>query len=125
DITPPIQPNLEYDIDPKAAWALRHLDMYPVEVNKADFDTLIRVPGIGITYAKRIIEARKHCTITHDILKKMRVPLKRCIYFIICNGKYKGGNVLFQTNIRHYLSTDLEQISIYNSLTADEKDSCE
>ena len=53
DITPEIQPNLENDVDPKSSWALRHLDMYPVEVNKADYETLIRVPGIGITYAKK------------------------------------------------------------------------
>ena len=87
------------------------MDMYPIEVNKADFNTLIRVPGIGITYAKRIIEARRHCIVTHDILKKMRVSLKRSIYFITCNGQYKGGNILFSPNIRNALTTRHEQLS--------------
>lgn len=119
DVTPESEPFLQQDIDPKAAWALRHMDLYPVEVNKADFDTLIRVPGIGLTYAKRIIEARKHCIITHDILKKMRVSLKRSVYFITCNGQYKGGNVLFSPNIRAMLVTGKDQLSIYNSLTND------
>ena len=120
DITPELYPNLESDIDPKSAWALRHIDMYPVEVNTADYDTLIRIPGVGITYAKKIIEARKHCVITHDVLKKMRVSLKRAAYFITCNGQYKGGNALDSYNIRDYLTTGYEQISILDSLAADD-----
>jgi len=119
DVTPESDPNLESDLDPKSAWALRHLDLYPVEVNKADFDTLIRVPGIGITYAKKIIEARKHCVISHDVLKKMRVSLKRAAYFITCDGQYKGGGVLDAENIRDYLTTGHEQLSIFDSLAAD------
>jgi predicted DNA-binding helix-hairpin-helix protein len=117
DVTPTEQPFLEVDIDPKASWALRHLDMYPVEVNRADYETLIRVPGIGITYAQKILEARKHCIITHDVLKKMRVSLKRCIYFITCNGQYMGGKILSSLNIRDYMITCTEQLSIFNSLT--------
>lgn len=123
DITPESYPNLESDIDPKAAWALRHLDLYPVELNNADYDTLIRVPGIGVTYAKKIIEARRHCTITHDVLKKMRISLKRAVYFITCDGKYQGNNVLDSYNIREYLTSGYEQMSIFDSLTAD--DNCD
>lgn len=119
DVTPSEQPYLECDVDPKSSWALRHLDMYPVEVNKADYETLIRIPGIGITYAGRIIEARRHCIITHDILRKMHVSLKRSIYFITCNGAYKGGNVLSALNVRDYLTTGTDQLSIHDSLTAD------
>lgn len=119
DITPSEQPNLESDIDPKASWALRHLDLYPVEVNKADYESLIRVPGIGITYASKIIEARRHCTLTHDILRKMRVSLKRSNYFITCNGQYLGGNVLSAFNLRDYLTGSAAQLSIFSSLTAE------
>ncbi|MHB8962407.1 MAG: helix-hairpin-helix domain-containing protein [Saccharofermentanales bacterium] len=119
DIAPAEQPFLESDIDPKAGWALRHLDLYPVEINKADYESLIRVPGIGITYANKIIEARRHCTITHDILRRMRVSLKRCIYFITCNGQYRGGNVLSARNLRDYLTGGVAQLSIFNSLTAE------
>ncbi|OGO87871.1 MAG: hypothetical protein A2Y15_09050 [Clostridiales bacterium GWF2_36_10] len=124
DVTPDEEPFLQEDIDPKAAWALRHMDMYPVEVNKADYETLIRVPGIGITYAKKIIESRRHCTLTHDILKKMRVSLKRSIYFITCNGKYKGGNILSSPDIRNALVTGYAQMSISESLTDDQQISC-
>lgn len=116
DVTPESEPNLSEDIDPKAAWALRHLDMYPVEVNTADFDTLIRVPGIGLTYAKRILEARKHATITHELLTKMRIPLKRCVYFITCNGRYKGGNIELSPELRKALITGPDEMSINQSL---------
>lgn len=117
DVTPEAEPFLFEDIDPKAAWALRHLDMYPVEVNKADFDTLIRVPGIGLTYAKRILEARKHAAITHDLLTKMRIPLKRCVFFITCNGQYKDGNTVLSPEIRNALRTGPDEMSIGQSLS--------
>ncbi|MHC1694238.1 MAG: helix-hairpin-helix domain-containing protein [Eubacteriales bacterium] len=116
DVTPECYPFLEQDIDPKAAWALRHLSMYPVEVNKADYETLIRVPGIGITYARKIIEARRHCTLTHDILKKMKVSLKRSNFFITCAGKYMGGDVLDSPNVRDCLVTGEDRVSIAESL---------
>jgi predicted DNA-binding helix-hairpin-helix protein len=94
------------------------------EDKEAVFETLIRVPGIGITYAKRIMEARRHCIITHDILKKMRVSLKRSIFFITCNGKYMGGDVLFSADIRNTLATGHDELSINSSLTADEPNLC-
>ena len=90
--------------------------MYPIEINRADFDTLIRVPGLGITYAKRIMEARKYCIVTHEIMKKMKISLKRSNYFITCNGKYQGGNALFSPYIRSVLSANNGQISIFDSL---------
>lgn len=119
DVTPESEPNLQQDIDPKAAWALRHLNMYPIEINTADFDTLIRIPGIGITYAKKIIEARRYRIITHDLLKIMKVSLKKSIYFITCDGKYKGGNLLFTPDIRNVLTSGEQQLSIFDLFTAD------
>lgn len=119
DVTPESEPNLNEDIDPKAAWALRHMDVYPVELNKADYETLIRIPGIGLTYAKRIIEARRHCTITHDLLKKMRISLKRSIYFITCNGQYLGGNTIFTCDFKNVLKSGADELSISQSLTVD------
>lgn len=116
DVTPAEEPFLQEDIDPKAAWALRHMDMYPVEVNSADFDALIRVPGIGLTYANRIIAVRRHCVITHDILRRMRVPLKKCRYFITCAGKYEGGSMLFSESLRGCLVSGGNQMTITDSL---------
>lgn len=112
DVTPAEDPFLHRDLDPKAAWALRHMELYPVEVNKADFDTLLRVPGIGLTAAKKMIEARRYCTLTQDILKKMRIPLNRSRFFITCNGKYSGGFMLDSPDIRQILGTG--QLSFFD-----------
>ncbi len=116
DVTPEAAPFLEHDIDPKAAWALRHLDLYPVEINTADYETLIRVPGIGVTYAKKIIAARRCSKITNDILKQMRIALKRCKYFITCDGKYVAENLLDSPTLRNCLLSGSEDMSITESL---------
>lgn len=74
-------------LDPKCDWALGHLDQFPVEVASADYDTLLRVPGIGAKSASRIVKARRTGTLDYQALKGMGVVMKRAIYFIICNGK--------------------------------------
>ena len=73
--------------DPKCDWALRHLDMFPVEVNKAGYRTLLRVPGVGVTGARRICRARKFAKLTFDDLQKLGIVLKRALYFITCQGR--------------------------------------
>lgn len=110
DLASETHPNFEPDLDPKASWALRNLHLYPVEVNTAEYEMLIRIPGIGITYANRIIKARKHYKLSHDLLLKMGVSLKRAVYFITCNGKYNGGNLLGQPLLRSRLSDKPEQL---------------
>ncbi|MDR0326126.1 MAG: biotin synthase [Oscillospiraceae bacterium] len=90
EITPGEAPNLVSDFDPKAAWALRNLHLFPIEVNTSEYEMLIRVPGIGITYAKRILEARRRCRVTHDVLRKLGVSLKRGKHFLTADGKYTG-----------------------------------
>ena len=90
EIAPAEAPNLTYDFDPKAAWALRNMHLFPVEINTADYEMLIRIPGIGVTYAKRIIEARRQSRVTFDILEKLGVSLKRSRHFITAGGKYYG-----------------------------------
>lgn len=80
-------PNLNLKYDPKCDWAVRNLDMFPVEINKADYDTLLRVPGIGTISARKIMSARKIGSLGFDELKKMGVVLKRAQYFITCRGK--------------------------------------
>ncbi len=81
---------LEEEYDPKCAWALRHMDKFPVEVNAAPVETLVRVPGIGIRTAYRIREARKYTRLGYEDLKKMRVVLKRARHFITAGGKFYG-----------------------------------
>lgn len=81
------RPNFNELIDPKCDWAVRNLELFPVEINKADYYTLLRVPGIGTRSASRIIAARRHAKLSFGDIKKMGVVLKRAVYFITCNGK--------------------------------------
>lgn len=104
EILPEDSPDLSFDLDPKAAWAMRHLELFPVEVNTADYEMLIRVPGIGMTYAKRILQARRTHRLTHDLLRKMGISLKRARYFLTCSGKYAGGRLLDSPALRPLVS---------------------
>jgi predicted DNA-binding helix-hairpin-helix protein len=78
------------EFDPKCAWALKNMHLFPVEVNHAPLEMLLRVPGIGAKNAYKIIEARKYTKLTFESLTKMRVALKRAKHFITCNGKFFG-----------------------------------
>ena len=88
------RPNFNVYLDPKCEWALRHLEYFPVEINKATYQMLLRVPGIGVKSARRIIGARKSAALNFDALKRIGVVLKRAHYFITCNGK-----MMYQTKI--------------------------
>lgn len=81
------RPNFNIVLDPKCDWAVRHLECFPVEVNRADYYTLLRVPGIGVHSAKRICQARKSAILDFDDLRKLGVVLKRALYFITCKGR--------------------------------------
>ena len=74
-------------LDPKCDWALRHLECFPVEINQAPYEMLLRVPGIGVTGARRICQARRHTALGFEDLKKMGIVLKRALYFITCSGR--------------------------------------
>ncbi len=74
-------------LDPKCNWALRHLDVFPVEANTAKYELLLRVPGIGYRSAARIVKARRYGKLDFGDLKKMGVVLKRALYFLTCSGK--------------------------------------
>lgn len=81
------RPNFNVFLDPKADWAVRHLELFPVEVNRADYQTLLRVPGIGVKSARRIVQARRNGKLGFPELKKIGVVLKRALYFITCEGR--------------------------------------
>lgn len=80
-------PYLDMDVDPKCQWALRNMHLFPVEVNRANLMTLLRIPGVGNISARRIIQARRAGTLSYDALQRMGVVMKRAKYFITCNGK--------------------------------------
>lgn len=81
------RPNFNVLLDPKCDWALRHLEQFPVEINRADYAILLRVPGIGVKSARRILAARRCAQLDFSDLKKLGVVLKRAVYFITCSGK--------------------------------------
>ena len=84
-------PSFDTRVDPKCSWALAHLDFFPVEVNTADYETLLRIPGIGIVSAKRILKARRVSRLHIDDLKKLGVVMKRAQYFLTASGKMAEG----------------------------------
>ena len=97
------RPNFNVMFDPKADCALRHLECFPVEVNRADYRTLLRVPGLGVKSAQRIVRARRLGTLSFEDLKRMGVVLKRALYFITCNGR-----MLYHTKIEEdYIASNL------------------
>lgn len=80
-------PNFNVLMDPKCNWAVQHLELFPVEINRVEYEMLLRVPGIGYKSAARIVKARRIGVIRFEDLKKMGVVLKRALYFITCDGK--------------------------------------
>ncbi|MDR1506595.1 MAG: putative DNA modification/repair radical SAM protein [Treponema sp.] len=88
EIVPPETPFLDSALDPKTAWALRHLENFPVEIKNAAYDDLLRVPGIGAKSARRILEVRRSRPLNFDGLKRLGVALKRARYFITLGGSF-------------------------------------
>ena len=108
EIAPESHQNLTYDMDPKAAWALRNIHLYPIEVNNAEYEMLLRIPGIGTIYAQRIMKARKYCKVTHEVLRALGVSLKRSRHFLTCDGKFQGNKIGNINGYRRLLATPLE-----------------
>lgn len=107
------RPNFNEAIDPKCDWAVRHLDIFPVEVNTAPLDVLLRVPGIGPKSVDRILQARQYSKLNFEMLKKMGVVLKRAQYFITCCGKMLYSIPIEEQFIVHRL-TDAERSDVYS-----------
>lgn len=104
-------PFFDHQIDPKCNWAIQHLELFPVEINTAPVDVLLRVPGIGPTSVKKIINARRYTRITFEMLKKMRIVLKRAQFFITCNGKMLYNIPIEQRFIRNRL-IDVDSLDV-------------
>lgn len=123
DILTQDNPNFNLLLDPKADWAIRHINEFPKEINTCTYNDLLKIPGIGITSAKKIYLNRRNFKLTFNDLKKMGVSLKRAKYFITCNGKYFISPTLFKKN---FIETNLvienqikktdekEQLTLFN-----------
>ena len=114
-------PNLDPRLDPKCTWALRHLEFFPVEVNRADYEALLRVPGVGVRSARRILAARRVGPLTFEGLKRLGVVLKRAQYFLTCSGRpLTGLRVREDGLLRHLAALDaprepvMEQLSLFD-----------
>ncbi len=97
-------PNFTEDYDPKTDWALRNLDYFPVEINRADYEKLLRVPGIGVKSARKILTARRMHSLDFDDLKRIGITMKRAQYFITCKGKYSGQTAMEEHLLRPRLT---------------------
>lgn len=125
-------PNFNPILDPKCDWALRNIHQFPVEINTADYFSLLRIPGIGVISAKKIIRARREFLLDFDSLKKLGVVLKRAQYFITCKGKYfnavyKFNQNFIETNLIHQERNilpkpEFQQLSIFDSLPPTKED---
>ena len=107
-------PDFDLQLDPKTCWALRHPEVFPIEVNRASYHMLLRVPGIGVTSAKRICAARRQAFLSYDSLRRLGIVMKRAQYFITCKGKYYGPSLRPQ-ELRNRL-TATEQPQAYEMM---------
>jgi putative DNA modification/repair radical SAM protein len=106
EIVEPGQPFLDLDVDPKCGWALRHRDRFPVEVNAADYEALLRVPGLGVKSAQRIVQARRHAPLDFESLARIGVVLKRARWFLTCGGRALESREPESRELRLRLSQD-------------------
>lgn len=93
-------PNLDEELDPKMFWALNNLHLFPMEINKASLEELMRIPGIGVRGANKIINARRFKKLTFDSLKQLKVSVKNAKYFITCNGVYQKEVPMYSDTIK-------------------------
>lgn len=125
-------PNFNHLLDPKCDWALRNIQKFPIEINTADYFTLLKIPGIGVISAKKIIRARRTFLLDFEALKKLGVILKRAKYFITCKGKYfntitKFNQNFIETNLIYQERTsipqpELKQLSLFDKLEPTKED---
>lgn len=111
EIIDPAHPFLDEKLDPKVNWALTHLEHFPVEINTAEYWLLLRVPGIGVQSAQRILAARRWSRLRYEDLKKIGVVVKRAQYFITCNGFSNAPN-------RQFTAESIRSALLYGSTRA-------
>lgn len=95
-----VNANLDIQFDPKTHWALRHLEHFPIDINKAPLHTLIRIPGIGVRGAQKILQARRFKSLTFEDLKQLKIPIKRARYFIIAGKSYQKEVPLYEDRLK-------------------------
>ncbi|KUO60498.1 MAG: biotin synthase [Gracilibacter sp. BRH_c7a] len=112
EIVNPQFPRLDTDFDPKISWALRNIHLFPLEINRASYEELLRIPGIGVTSALRIVRQRRLSPISYDNLHKFGVVLKRARFFLTCQGRYYGGIPIETSLIRQALTPQPQPLQL-------------
>jgi predicted DNA-binding helix-hairpin-helix protein len=115
-------PNLDVDIDPKLSWAIRNTQHFPVDINTADYKMILRIPGIGVMSAQKIVQARKFGKLRIDQLKKIGVAYNRAKHFMVCLDSpyqlkdYQGTQIkafILAESQSKYLKTDSNQMILF------------
>lgn len=116
EIVDPIHPDLEADLDPKAGWALRHPEFFPVDLNRADYEAILRVPGIGVKSARLIVQGRRFGTVRLEHLKRFGVALKRALPFLHDPHRIGSFHEVRPERVRHLLASPPEsaQLSLFS-----------
>lgn len=108
------QRHLDLDIDPKLSWALRNMHVFPVDINKADLQMILRVPGIGMLSAQKIVSARKFNKLNWEHIKKLGVAVNRAQYFITCNSNSYERRDLTGTRIKQFILAESQSKYLKN-----------
>ncbi|MBC7794185.1 MAG: hypothetical protein H7Z43_10795, partial [Clostridia bacterium] len=120
EITTAEEPNLSLDIDPKLAWALRHRALFPVDVNVASREMMLRVPGLGMRNVDRIIASRRFRAITTADLKRLRVPLSKTLPFIVTFDRNADVFRLDSLELRRHITNKPQQLGLFSSALSGE-----
>ncbi|MBL7574712.1 putative DNA modification/repair radical SAM protein [Peptoniphilus asaccharolyticus DSM 20463] len=96
-------PFFDLRIDPKANWAIENIELFPIEINRATYEELMRIPGFGRNYALRIIKARKFAALKYDDLRSLKISTKRAINFITVGGVYRGKNFSTKESLKDFM----------------------
>ena len=112
----PTSPNLDLEIDPKLSWALSRRELFPVDINSAAYEVLLRVPGLGQRSVKRILAARKQRQLSLEDLKRMRIPLSRAKFFVLTADKNTAVRFLDDQRLRRFVSGGPKQLSLFSSI---------
>lgn len=122
EILTPEEPDFDEELDPKCNWALRHRELFPVEINRASYEMILRVPGIGVKSALRIVRLRRLGFLSFDDLRRIGVVMKRASYFITVGGRYYGNISLDNAHLRNRLisrtaAREVREMSLFDGQT--------
>jgi putative DNA modification/repair radical SAM protein len=117
ELTTPLEPQLSLDHDPKVTWALRNRERFPVDINRADREMLLRVPGLGVRTIDRVLRMRVHRTVRLDDLQRLRVPLRRVLPFITVPGS-SGSRLIDTSALSDHLRAPAQQIDLFAAVAA-------